>query len=129
MGTTSARGIFQTAFHITGTTAANANIRWTAPCDCTLLHVSAVASNDSDATLIVGIPTDTDEYVQETAIGDSNVPVEFDGDDFYDADGNQHSCYYPHIADGTVITVTLDYDGATGTAANDPTIVLTFAEG
>ena len=129
MPITAARGVFQVAYHITGTLAANTNIRWTAPCDCTLLHVSAVASNDSDATITVGISTDTDEYVQASTIGDSNTPAEFDYDDFYDSDGNQHTRYYPHISDGTILVVALDYDGDGGTAADDATVVLTFAEG
>ena len=50
-----AQRVFQQAYHIPGTLSANINIRFTAPFDCTLLHVSAVASNDSDATLIIGI--------------------------------------------------------------------------
>ena len=129
MGVTAARGIFQQAYHITGTLSANVNIRFTAPCDCTLLHASAVASNDSDATIIIGDSSDTDEYLQSSTIGDSNTPVEFDGDDWYDTDGNQPGIYYPHISDGTIVVITVDYDGASGTAANDLTLVLTFAEG
>lgn len=129
MGLSAARGIFQQAYHITGTLAANVNIRFTAPCDCTLLHASAVASNDSDATIIIGDSSDTDEYLQSSTIGDSNVPAEFDGDDWYDTSGVQPGVYYPRIADGTVVVVTLDYDGASGTAADDFTLVLTFAEG
>ena len=120
---------FAVAFHIAGTLTANTNIRFTVPSDCSLVHVSAVASNDSDALLTAGIPTDTDEYIQSSVIGDSAVPAEFDGDDFYDPDGIQHDVYYPHITDGTVIVITLDYDGASGTAANDVTIILTFVEG
>jgi hypothetical protein len=129
MGITAARGIFQQAYHITGTLAANVTITFTAPCDCQLLHASACASNDSDATIIIGISADTDEYLQSSVIGDSGVPVEFDADDWYDADGNQPGVYYPHIADGTVVVITLDFDGASGTAAQNVTIVLTFAEG
>ena len=129
MGISAARGIFQQSYHVTGTLAANVNIRFTAPCDCTLLHASAVASNDSDATIIIGDSSDTDEYLQSSTIGDSNTPAEFDYDDWYDADGNQPGVYHPHITDGTVIVITLDYDGSGGTAAQDVTIVLTFAEG
>jgi hypothetical protein len=121
--------IFQQSYHIPGTLSANIAIRFTAPCDCTLLHVSAVASNDSDATLIVGDSSDTDEYLTSSTIGDSGTPAEFDGDDFVDTDGNSHNRYYPRISDGTVVVVTLDYDGASGTAAQDVTLVLTFAEG
>ena len=127
MGKTTARGIFQVGFHITGTTAANANIRWTAPCDCTLIHVSAVGSNDGDATLTVGDSTDTDGYLTAYAIGDSNTPVE--KEDTSDFSGALAGSQYPRISDGDVLVLTLDYDGDGGTAADDVTIVLTFAEG
>ena len=129
MGLTSANGIFQQSYHITGTLSANVTITFTAPCDCTLLHASAVASNDSDATIIIGDSADADEFLQASTIGDSGTPVEFDGDDWYDTDGNQPGGYYPRIADGTVVVITLDYDGASDTAANDFTLVLIFAEG
>jgi hypothetical protein len=121
--------IFQTAFHIPGTLSANVSIKWTAPCDCQLLHVSAVGSNANNGLLCIGDSADADEYLTSSSIGDSGTPAEFDGDDFVDADGNSHSRYYPHIADGTIIAIALDYDGDGGTATDDFTIVLTFAEG
>jgi hypothetical protein len=121
--------IFQQAFHVPGTLGANVSIKYTAPCDCTLLHVSAVASNDSDATLTIGDSSDADEYLKSCTIGDSGTPVEKDGDDFVDTSGNTHTLYYPRITDGTVVVIALDYDGDGGTAAADFTIVLTFAEG
>ncbi len=121
--------IFQQVIHVAGSLGADLNIRYTAPCDCTLLHVSAVASNDSDALLTIGDSADADEYLTSTVIGDSNVSVEFDGDDFVDTSGDTHTRYYPRIADGTVVVIALDYDGGSGTAAADFTIVLTFAEG
>ena len=113
--------ILQT-FHIPGTLAANIVPKFTAQCDLTLIHVSAVASNDSDATLIIGTSADDDAYLTSSTIGDSGVPKEFDRDDFV---GTQ----YPHITDGSVIVLTLDYDGSSGTAAANVTIVLTFVEG
>jgi hypothetical protein len=121
--------IFTQSYHIPGTLAANVAIYFTAPCDCTLLHVSAVASNDSAATLTIGDSDDADEYLTSCTIGDSATPAEKDGDDFVDTSGNTHARYYPRIADGTVVVIALDYDGDGGTAANDFTIVLTFAEG
>ena len=114
--------IFQQTYHVPGTLAANLDIRFTAPMDCTLLHVSAVASNDSDATLAIGTSDDTDEFLTAAAIGDSQVPVEKTRTDF---EGDQ----YPRIQDGDVVVLTLDFDGAGGTAAQNVTIVLTFAEG
>jgi hypothetical protein len=113
--------IFQT-YHIPGTLTANIVPKFTVPCDLTLVHVSAVASNDSDATLILGTSTDDDAYLAAATIGDSGAPREFDRNDFVDAQ-------YPHILDGTVVVVTLDYDSSSGTAAANVTIVLTFVEG
>lgn len=114
--------IFQHTYHIPGTLTADIAVKFTAPTNCTLLHVSAVASNDSDATLRLGTSSDDDQYLLETAIGDSGVPAEFERSDFVDAQ-------FARIEDGDVVAVTLDFDGATGTAAQDVSLVLTFAEG
>ena len=119
--------VFQQAYHIPGTLSANITIRFTAPFDCQLVHVSAVASNDSDATLIVGSSADTDGYIASAAIGDSGTPKEFEG--IADFDGALAGSQYPHIADGTVVVATLDYDGSSGTAAQNVTLVFTFTEG
>ena len=112
----------QLAFHIPGTLSADLSIVWTAYRDLTLLHVSAVASNDSDATLKLGNSSDDDAYLAECTIGDSGTPVEKAKANFV---GTEH----PHIVDGTVVKITVDYDGSGGTAAADVTIVLTFSEG
>ena len=120
---------FQQSYHIPGTLTANMDIRFTAHTNMSLLHVSAVTSNDSDATLKIGDSSDDDEYLAEAVIGDSGTPVEFDGDNFVDTSGDTHTRYYPRIADGTVVVITLDHDGDGGTAAQNVTIVLTFDEG
>ena len=120
---------FQQAYHVAGTLAANLAITFTAPCDCTLLHVSAVGSNANDGLLTIGDSADADEYLTSSSIGDSHTPVEFDGGDFVDTSGNTHTRYYPRIADGTIVKIALDFDGAGGTATEDFTLVLTFAEG
>ena len=120
---------FTVAFHVPGTLTANLGIRWTVPHGCTLLHVSAVGSNANNGLLTIGHSTDSDEYLTSSSIGDSGTPEEFDGDDFVDADGVTHTRYYPHIADGTVVVATLDFDGDAGTAAQNVTLVLTFTEG
>ena len=119
--------VFQTAFHIPGTLAANLSIKWTAPFDCQLVHVSAVGSNANDATLAVGDSTDADGFITAYAIGDSGTPVEKEA--LTDFDGALADSQYPHISNGDIIALTLDYDGAAGTAADDVTIVLTFTEG
>jgi len=114
--------IFQHTFHVPGTLAANIGIYYTVPCDCQLQHVSAVASNDSDATLKIGNSGDDDAYLVAATIGDSGTPVEFVRSNFV---GGQ----FPHIADGTIVSFILDYDGTGGTAADDFTLVATFSEG
>jgi hypothetical protein len=113
---------FQQVYHIPGTLAANIVPKFTAHADMTLLHVSAVASNDSDATLIIGNSGDTDAYLESCTIGDSGTPVE-------KARANFVGSQFPRITDGTIVVITLDFDGSAGTAAANVTIVLTFAEG
>ena len=112
----------QNTIHIPGTLAANITVYFTAPFDITLEHVSAVASNNSDATLKIGTSADDDAYLVATAIGDSGTPAEFELDDFVNDT-------HPHVLAGTIVVVTLDFDGASGTAAQNVTIVLTFGEG
>jgi hypothetical protein len=114
--------LYQVPFHVPGTLAANVDIRWTAAFDCQLVHVSAVGSNANNGILDIGPSDDTDGYLDGVSIGDSDTPIEFDRDDFV---GTQ----YPHIADGTIICVTLDFDGSAGTATHDFTCVLTFEVG
>jgi hypothetical protein len=113
---------FAVAFHVPGTLAADLNIRFTAPKACQLIHVSAVGSNSNNGIIDIGPSTDTDAYVDGADIGDSNVPAEYDQDDF---EGDE----FPHIAAGTIICITLDHDGDGGTAAQNFTVVLTFTEG
>lgn len=111
------------AWTIDGTLAADKAFYWTLPFGATLLHVSAVGSNDGDATLKIGDADDDDGAMEATAIGDSGTPVEFDLDDFVDTD----SLYHYDAAD--VFTATLDHDGASGTAVDDLQVVFTFLVG
>lgn len=113
---------YQVMFHVPGTLSANITPVWAAPFDCQLVHVSAVATNNSDATIKIGTTSDDDAYLTPSNVGDSSVPAEFDRDDWVGAQ-------FPHIADGTVLMVTVDYDGSSGTAAQNLTVVLTFTEG
>ena len=121
---------FAHAFHVPGSLAANLNIRFTVPSDCTLVHVSAVASNDSDATLALGTSADTDGFLAACVIGDSATPVEKDVGDF---DGAlltiDTDLEVPRLSDGDILVIVLDHDGSAGTAAADVTIILTFVEG
>ena len=114
--------IFTVPIHIPGTLAANINVRFALPMDASLVHVSACGSNANSGILDIGPSTDTDGYLDGVSIGDSNTPSEFDRDDMV---GTQ----FAHITKGTIIVVTLDYDGAGGTATADFTAVLTFLEG
>lgn len=113
---------FSYTIHVSGTLAANVVPALTIPFDCQLEHISAVASNASDATLKIGTTSDDDAYLTASNVGDSNVPAEFTRANFVGTE-------YPHLSDGTVLLVTVDYDGASGTAAADLTVVLTFCEG
>ena len=110
-------------FHFTGTLAADVNIRFTVESTMHLIHTSSVASNDSDATLAIGISTDTDSILTAATIGDSNTPVEKTPSDFSTVNATGL------LNDGDIFVATLDYDGASGTAAQDVTLVFTFTEG
>jgi hypothetical protein len=120
---------FTVEFHYAGSAAANVVFRWTVPSDCTLRHVSAVGSNANDATFTVGNSSAATAYLTAQSVGDSNVPAEKELADFDGTTITNPGKEYPHIADGTILAVAVDYDGATGTAVDDLTIVLTFSEG
>ena len=105
--------------YVPGTLTANQVVQIAADRNWKLTHISAVASNDSDATIIVGNDGDTDAYLEAAVIGDSNVPVEFERADFVDEQ-------FPTHAKADVFVVTVDYDGAGGTAADDLCVVLTI---
>jgi hypothetical protein len=113
---------FTVSFYIPGTLAANHVLEWMVPFDCQLEHVSVGNSAATNGTLMLGISTDTDAYMLAKDIGDSDVPAEYDRDDFVNSQ-------YPHIPDNAIIVATIDYDGASGTAAANVVIVLTFSKG
>ncbi len=108
---------FQQTYHIPGTLTANIAIKFTAHANMSLVHVSAVASNDSDATLAIGKGHDADGYLAAATIGDSGTPKEFDLDDFDGALLTDAGKEYPRIEAGDVVQVDLDFDGASGTVA------------
>jgi hypothetical protein len=110
--------------HFHGTMAANGLFRWKVPCGLTLAHVSAGSSVDTNATVKIG-NTGTngdDDYMTAKDVGDAAAVAEYDRSDFVDGE-------YPHIAAGTTLLVTVDFDGASGTAAQNCSVVLTFLEG
>jgi len=111
------------AFHVPGTLAANVSIVFTLPFDAQLVHLSAVGSNGNNGILDLGYVGALEAYVKDLDIGDNNAPAECeDPDDFVGSN-------FPHIAAGTILAASLDYDGAGGTATHDFTLVLTFTEG
>ncbi len=112
------------SFHVPGTLAADLAIKFKAPQDMSLEHVSAVSSANSNTKIKIGTSADDDAYflLAEAGVGKSGTPAEIGRADFV---GGQ----YPHIAKGTTFTVDVDYDGAGGTAGANFTLVLTFSEG
>ena len=98
--------LFTQSFHVPGTLSANLNLRWTVPADCQLIHVSAPATAPPRMALSSWATVRmTDAYLETADIGDSNVPNEFDLDDFVNDQ-------FPHILDGTIVVITVDYDGS-----------------
>jgi len=120
---------FTHAFHVAGTLSAGINFAFAAPSDCILTHISAVASNATDATFTVGTSSDTDGILTDGTVGQSYVPDEFELADFDGALLTDAGKEYPRIEDGDVVRVVIDHDGDAGTAAQNLTIVLTFCEG
>jgi hypothetical protein len=114
---------FAVSYHTAGTLAANHSFTFTAPFDMTLEFVSAVGSNTNNGILDVGYTGALEAYVLNKDIGDGGVPGTVD------APGEFVGSNYPHIAAGTVVVATLDYDGAGGTASADFTLVMVFSEG
>ncbi len=114
---------FGRTIHVPGTLAANIGVVINFPVDARLARVSAVASNDSAATMTIGVGTDGDNILASTTIGDSGTPAVFDASDW--AATNPLG----RIKKGELLTVTVDYDGAAGTAAQNLTVDLDFIEG
>lgn len=113
--------MFTHTYHVPGNLAADLNIRFTAPCDMQLVHVSHVGSGaTSTALLNIGPSTDTDGYLDDVVMGKSGVPAEYDRDDFVNGE-------YPHIVKGTIVCILVTYN--TLATAADWTGVFTFTEG
>ena len=118
---------YPVTIHLHGTLAANATGYFQLPGPMTLVEIMAVASNDSDATLVVGTSADADGIMTAAVIGDSGTPAIKGPAQF---DGALADAVNPlHLADNAIVVWTLDFDGASGTAAQNVTIIFTFLEG
>ena len=120
---------FTHTFHVAGALSADLNIRFTAPTNCTLQHVSVVGSNANDAEIKIGTSADDDGFLELKDIGEQNVPITFSRADFDGALLSDPGNEFPRIRAGDVVVVTLIYGDVKGTAADDVTLVLTFLEG
>jgi hypothetical protein len=112
----------QQTYHVPGTLTADLEIIFTTHANMTLLHVSMVCTNAANTTVAIGTTSSAATYMAAAQVGQSDVPVTKTRTDF---EGDQ----YPNLPAGTVAKLTVDHDGATGTAGADLTIVLTFVEG
>ena len=110
-------------FHVPGTLTANLSLKWTASFDGRVKEISAVASNDSDATMTFGTSADADYTLAACTIGDSGTPVTKTVSNW--ATTNPTGA----LSKGEIVVITVDYDGAAGTAADDLTVILTLLEG
>ena len=123
---------FVMTWRLDGTLAANKTIGFKLPFAITVVALGAVASNNSDATISLGTLADPDGYLLAKVVGDSGTPVVYDKDDW---DGallpSDHIADVDnlHVAADTVVNIAIDYDGATGTAAQNVDIYLVAIEG
>jgi hypothetical protein len=119
--------LFTVSVHLHGTLAANAGGRFKLPVAATLKEVQASASNNSDAILDFGTAADPDGYLSAVTIGDSEAVITYDNDDWdgalYTDTDNIENIY---IAEDTVLEWALDFDGASGTAAQNVSLLFVF---
>ena len=120
---------FAKTVHVPGTLAANLVISWLVSAPCSLVHISACSSAASDTTIIAGTSADTNGFLESTVIGVSGTPVEFERADFDGALLSDPGKENPRLADGDIFVCTVDYDGGSGTAGADLTLVFEFTEG
>lgn len=109
--------------HVPGALSADLEITLSVPVDCRIHRISAVASNDSDAEITLGIDAQNDDILSGETIGDSGTPVVFDVDD-WGADNP-----LAQLSKGDVLVIAVDFDGDNGTAAQDLTLDIDFLEG
>lgn len=79
-------------------------------------QVSVVGGNASDATIKIGTDADDDALMAAKDFGDSGVPAVYVSSDFADPDYQ--------FAKGSVLKITIDFDGAAGTPVTYPVVVI-----
>lgn len=105
-----------------GTLGGNKTLTDEFPFPVTVKCVKTYASNDSDATLSCADES-AQEIITAAVIGDNGDPAELTPSSTAVAAG------YEQVAQDTRITYTLDYDGSTGTAADDVHIIRFYLVG
>jgi len=110
-------------FHVHGTLAADAVMRYKLPCNATLVQIDTNGTANVTSSLIVGTASDDDGYVQAFRPGYNATNVMIDRGDFNGA-LNSNTAECPHIAKDTVLLLTY-----THASASDVDIALTFLEG
>lgn len=114
---------FVAMFHLHGTLAADAIMRYTLPCDATLVRVDTIGTADVHAALIIGTAADDNGYITTYTPGHNAVIDTKDRGDFNGALVTD-TAECPHIAKDTTILLTL-----THASASHVDVALTFLEG
>jgi hypothetical protein len=108
---------------VPGTLTANVTFEFKAPINCQLEKVSANCDNALTFILDIGNTSDDDAYLDGvTVTGNTTTSTEYDRDDFVNDQ-------YPHIAAGTMVLVSIDYDGGAGSDSANVSLLLWFSEG
>lgn len=114
---------FPVSIFIPGTLTADVHYEFIAPFDMQLVRISGNCDAATSFILDVGTTADTDAYLDaQTVTGNATTSTEFDKDDFVGGEPI-------HIAKGTYVVATVDYDGGAGTDAAGVSILLVFTEG
>ena len=107
-------------WYLDGTLLADTVREFKAPFDLQLVRVGGQASNTTSCILDIGTAADPDAYLDGvTLTGATAVPTEYGQTDFVDDQ-------YPVIAQGTVVQITVDYDGGGGGDVADLNLDLWF---
>ena len=107
-------------FRVFGALLADEYFEFIAPFDMQLVRVSGNAANTTSCILDIGTAADTDAYLDGvTLTGATAVPTEWTQTDFVNDQ-------YPAIPDGTVVQITVDYDGGAGGDVDDLMLNLWF---